>query len=207
MITSSKNFRRMVGICLNPILIGIVIIVLVGCSTTADRYDPNLVTNETDNRQSDNYMGVVTSTGQYDSYPTAITTSSTESISSYPVPTASHSLPENAPYPSPTIATGILLALDKPIVINDGVVTGVGPPGLQVHILNITFMGDLMGSGIIEQDGTFTITVPELLVGTRIGLAADVMTIGLQEEDIEPGENTISVPQVGYFYDSYVIRE
>jgi hypothetical protein len=46
--------------------------------------------------------------------------------------------------------------------------------------------------------------VPPLPADTRIGLTtADA---DLVEEGIRPGEGAISVPQVGYFYDSVMVR-
>ena len=111
-------------------------------------------------------------------------------------------------YPVRTInESATLLAFDKPVLSVNTVVTGVGPPNLYIYILNITFMGEELGSGVIDEDGVFAITLSELPMGVRIGLSSDINTIGLTEEDIQPGENAISIPQVGYFYDSYVIRE
>lgn len=109
-------------------------------------------------------------------------------------------------YPAPgETASGTLLALDKPISEGDTVVTGVGPPTLAVYLLNITFMGEQLGAAVIGEDGTFSIEVNPLPAGIRVGLTADVASSSLNPEDIRPGEDQISVPQVGYFYDSYVI--
>jgi hypothetical protein len=62
-------------------------------------------------------------------------------------------------------------------------------------------------TAVVNEDGTFTVPVAPLPAGIRIGLTADVETIGLTLEDIQPGEGEISVPQAGYFYDSYVMTE
>lgn len=126
-------------------------------------------------------------------------------------PAAAYPLPEVAPqletgYPS-TNSGATLLAFDKPIQPDDTVVTGVGPAGLTVYILNITFMGAELGSGVIGNDGTFAIQVGELQRGTRIGLTADITTIGLTEADIQPGNEEMAMPRVGYFFDTFVLPQ
>ena len=125
----------------------------------------------------------------------------------YPPPAATSSQAEAYPAPDAFNENAVLLALDKPILPGDTVVTGVGPPSLTVYLLNITFMGEELGAGTIGKTGTFIINVAEIPSGIRIGLTADIATIGLTEEDIRPGDETLGVPQVGFFYDSYVIRE
>ncbi len=199
MIIISKVAHRVVYISLN-IIIGAMVTMLVSCNSNAEPY---VTTHPNDTVQIP-----ATSEPPLDSYPvpTITSPSSIESINSYPDPVTPPPSQVGDAYP-PTKATevlGTLLMINKPITLDDTVVTGVGPPGLQVYILNITFMGEMMGAGTIEQDGTFTIHISELLVDTRIGLTADITTI---DENIQPGENAVSIPQVGYFYDSYVIHK
>ena len=133
---------------------------------------------------------------------------STPAVQSYPYPPPNTLEAPVVAYPPPgETKGGTLLALDKPLSPGDTVVTGVGPPGLTVFILNITFMGEHLGSTIISEDGAFSIEVNPLQPNIRIGLAADIAAISLNPEDIQPGEDQISIPQVGYFYDSFVIVE
>ncbi len=128
-------------------------------------------------------------------------------IDAYPITTPTLPPPQEA-YPAPTQINNnaILLALNKPINPGDTMVSGVGPPGLTVYLLNVTLMGTELGTSIIGEDGTFIIQTAELPSGIRIGLTADLTTIGLTENDIQLGEDAISIPQVGNFYDSYVLR-
>lgn len=128
-------------------------------------------------------------------------------IDAYPPSTVPSSSVDAYPAPDTFNENAILLALNKPISPGDTTVTGVGPPGLTVYLLNITFMGEELGSGTIDEAGKFVIEVAELPSGVRIGLTADVTTVGLTENDIRFGDEAFSVPQVGSFYDSYVIRE
>jgi len=124
-----------------------------------------------------------------------------------PPPTVQQDL--GAAYPAQTAASqqGTLLALDKPVQPGDTVISGVGPAGLTVFVLNITFMGEEVGSGIIGESGVFTISVTPLPAGVRLGLAADVASIGLTDEEVRPGDGEISIPSVGYFYDSVVVLQ
>jgi hypothetical protein len=115
-------------------------------------------------------------------------------------------MPEQA-YPAAEEPTGILFALDKPIAAGAESVSGVGPPGLTVYVMNVTFMGEQMGTAEIDDSGRFSVPVAPIPSGVRIGLTADVATVGLTEEDIQPGDGEIAIPQVGYYYDSFVISQ
>ena len=109
-------------------------------------------------------------------------------------------------YPAPTARTGILLALTKPIKANDIEVSGVGPAGLPITIVNITLMGEQLGSGVVENDGTFTIPV-NLQSNIRIGISADIEANELGSEDVQPGNDAMNVPLVGYFFDTAVVSQ
>lgn len=139
-----------------------------------------------------------------EAYPAA-TDSRPPSSEAYPAPGV---VPEQIEaYPSQTTATGILLALDKPIKAGNTTVTGVGPPGMAVSLVNITFMGTGLGSTLIGDDGTFSIQVSPLEANIRVGLSADPASAGLTESDIQLGEGAISVPQVGFFFDSALVLQ
>lgn len=149
----------------------------------------------------------VVACGPAEGTPTPVNTEANTpapSENGYPPPAPTST---SAAYPAPGEATGVPLTLNKPIQAGAESVSGVGPPGLTVYIMNITFMGDQMGTAVVNDDGTFTVPVAPIEPGIRIGLTADVTTIGLTEEDIQPGDGQIGVPQVGYFYDSYVITQ
>jgi hypothetical protein len=125
----------------------------------------------------------------------------------YPPPAPTAIIEQTDAYPADGADDGIRLALDKPILPGATEVTGVGPPGLVVYLMNITFMGESVGTGSIGADGTFRIPIMSLEEGNRVGLNADVTTIGLTNDDIQLGEGALSVPQVGFFFDSVVVRQ
>lgn len=139
--------------------------------------------------------------------PATVVATIVPSDTAYPPPSSSVA-PANEPYPAPTDNTGkTLLAFNQPVDLTQTTVTGVGPPGLPVFILNLTFMGSELGAGVIDSDGTFSIQVSALEPGTRVGLTADVTNIGLTEDDVYGGAGEIVMPQVGNFYDSFVIPQ
>jgi hypothetical protein len=129
-------------------------------------------------------------------------------LTGYPNPATLLLVPEEA-YPAPIQMgqDGIAFAFNTPIEAGATSVSGVGPPGLMAKVVNITFMGEEIGSGVIENDGTFLILVTPLEAGVRIGITGDIESHGLEEENIVPGPGAMTVPQVGHFYDSYVILQ
>lgn len=130
----------------------------------------------------------------------------TNSNEGYPVerPTSN---PDAYPVEQAPTRTGALLAIVRPIEPNQTTITGVGPAGLQVTVINITFLGEELGSAIIGDDGRFSINVNPLPAGVRIGLTADLAASGMTEADVRPGEGEVSTPRVGYFFDSVVIPQ
>ena len=83
-------------------------------------------------------------------------------------------------------------------------VSGVGPAGLEVTIRNVTFMNEELATTTIDEEGRFEATVTPLPAGVRVGLTADVEASGITET-VLPAEGAVNVPQIGYFYDSFVI--
>ena len=116
-------------------------------------------------------------------------------------------LPPPDAYPGPTDASeGTILSFDRPLTPGSTIISGDGPPGLLVHILNVTQMGKLEGSGIIGDDGRFSISVPPLVENVRLGVTTDNAMQSLADANVLPGEGEFSVPQVGYFYDTLMVR-
>jgi hypothetical protein len=147
--------------------------------------------------------------GPADITPTPATNNTplpSDSQDGYPPPPATVQMPVEA-YPATEEPTGVLIALDKPIASGAESVSGVGPPGLTVYIMNITFMGEQMGTAVVDENGRFTVPVAPIQPGIRLGVTADVTSVGLTEDDILPGDGEIGIPQVGYFYDSFVISQ
>ena len=101
--------------------------------------------------------------------------------------------------------------MDKPIVAGASKVTGRGPANVPIQLHDITFGGTLLSSGLIDASGRFELEVEPLEARHRIGIAlGNLAGTGWAETDF--GEDTFgdearSIPQVGFFYDSCMIRE
>jgi hypothetical protein len=92
-------------------------------------------------------------------------------------------------------------------------VTGQGPAGVPIILQDITFAGRTLASGVIEQDGRFELTLGEPLetrhrIGITLGdLSGTQWTLQDFSDERFYGDDALSVPQVGFFYDTYVVRE
>ena len=111
-------------------------------------------------------------------------------------------------YPSPDeIREGILFAINTPLRPGDTEVNGIGPAGLTVFVVNVTLMGEPIGSGRIGDDGTFRIAVPALEPNFQIGLFADLEAAGVDPDSVIAGPGARVVPLVGFFYDTALVQE
>jgi hypothetical protein len=137
-------------------------------------------------------------------YPPPLPTA-TAYTGEYPPPAPPTATPIQA-YPPPPEETGTLLAFTEPVKAGDTEVKGVGPAGLDIFVLNTTRNGELLGSGRIGDDGTFTVPVPALEANVRIGLRADPEQQGFAPEEIRPDTEARTVPTVGYFYDTALVE-
>lgn len=194
------NFTRSHRLSLFLVLLFLFIV--VGCGP-ANETEPTATPTDTSEELAPSPEATAS-----DAYPAQNTPESAPAVDdAYPPPSPTAIVQGAYPAPTPERQDGILLALDKPIQAGDTTISGVGPPNLPVYILNVTFMGEEMGSGVIGEDGTFSIAVDPVPTGIRLGLTATIEEIGLMENDVRPGDNAINIPQVGYFYDSFVIPQ
>lgn len=133
-----------------------------------------------------------------------------------PLPTAPS--PLNAPtvppslVPSPVPEEIVPFRLDKPIVEGTDRVTGTGPAGVPVMLVDVTFMGPVLGSSVIKSNGTFVIEVPTLEKAHRVGLAiGDLSGTKWTLDDFRAleyrGDEAQQVPQVGFFHDTTMVQE
>jgi hypothetical protein len=138
-------------------------------------------------------------------------------------PSPTHSpLPTSSPLKTPTPAPSsvptpvpeeiVPFRLDKPIVEGTDRVSGTGPAGVPIVLVDVTFMGPILGSGVIKSDGTFVINVPTLEKAHRIGLAiGDLSGTQWAAEDFRAleyrGDEPQQVPQVGFFHDTAMVQE
>lgn len=124
-----------------------------------------------------------------------------------PLPTAIF----ESPVVKPT-AVVVPFQLDKPIVGGTSSITGSGSPGVPVAIFDITFMGEVLGTGKIGADGRFTVNVSPLESGHMIGLAlGELAGTSWNPDDFAGaeyrGEGATQIPQVGFFYDTTTVTK
>lgn len=202
MIFNRTGHRIAPGNWLTTAIFTILLIISVGCGSTADQ-------NGTESENTNDQPTIPAQDGTpgvNEAYPALPTIDPDESQgSAYPPPEAT-AIPSDA-YPEPdSVPTGIILSLDRPIPPGSTTVTGVGPPGLFIYILNVTLMGEVEGSGVVDENGNFSISVSPLEENVRLGVTTENALQGITEDNIRPGEGEISLPQVGYFYDSAMVR-
>lgn len=132
---------------------------------------------------------------------------SSTSESPYPV-----SIPNQA-YPAPpTVIPGATsIQFDRPIKATATQITGSAPAGVIVNIVNVTMMGEVIGSGVANSDNRFIIQVTPLIVNIRIGIeVADVGSSGLAYNDFYndayQGAGAMSIPNVGIFQDTVLVE-
>lgn len=137
----------------------------------------------------------------------------------FPEPTASDTYPapvefqEYDPYPeSSPEALAARFMLDKPIYAGATTVSGSGPAGVPIFILDITFAGEPLAQGVIGRDGSFSFPVNELEKGHRLGIAlGDLAGSGYTEEELLVpgyfGDTALTVPTIGFFLDTALVVE
>lgn len=127
-------------------------------------------------------------------------------------PLASPLSTTQSPLPAPSMNV-VPFQLDKPIAAGATRVTGSGPAGVPIALLDITFGGPLLAMGTIGQDGRFELELGEPLEARhRIGITLGNLTgTGWQLEDFSDkgfhGDEARTVPQIGFFFDTCMVRE
>jgi hypothetical protein len=112
---------------------------------------------------------------------------------------------------APPVSDGVKFQIDRPVKLGATVVTGQGPAGVPISIVNVTNMGSELGVGVIGPDGRFSVAVDPLPGSTRIGLGlGDLQGTDLKAEDfnadIYKGSEALVVPMVGYYQDTVLVR-
>ncbi len=142
----------------------------------------------------------------------------------YPVPETMENTPEaypapaddltTNPYPSPEeIPSGIIpFAFDKPVSDGDTIISGTGPAGVPIEVVNVTLMRLVLAQGIIEDDNTFTFELREPLEkGYRLGIAlAELAGTEWTKDEFANkffnGSQAMNVPTVGFFFDTALVK-
>jgi hypothetical protein len=131
---------------------------------------------------------------------------------SYPAPT--QVILDNSSYPAPPTPNQgspvniVPFRLNKPISAVATTVTGTGPAGVPILLVDITLNGEILAKTTIGSDGQFTFTIEKTLIsGNLIGIAlSDLhLTKWVQANFSNEGffgDAAKLVPMVGFFYDT-----
>lgn len=97
--------------------------------------------------------------------------------------------------------------LDRPIAAGATAVSGRGPAGIPLQVVNITDGGEILGNGVIDDDGHFAIGLgvpvpPHRVIGIRLDGPKDPDT-WLDLWALR-GEDARFIPQAGEFFDTVI---
>jgi len=216
----------------NAGLISFFIFLLVACGPPVDTDPIASVVDEPVNKitleESSPVQGADESVAE-EGYPGQMVEEST-AVEGYPGQMAEESTAENAypvgplPLPEPTIDpqnypppaleesfSDFSFRFDLPLNAGDTLVTGQAPPNLSLAIVDVTFNG-ILGIGVSDADGRFSIGVQELLDGHRVGITFSELQPGKTHADMSEeyfphrGEGFINIPNIGIFFDSALVE-
>ena len=133
-------------------------------------------------------------------------------ITGYPTTVTRPTTDPYAPPSTPDIDEAERFNIDRPVSASDTTITGNAPRGISVAIIDVTFGGVILGTGVVDNDGRFSVPVTEMTEGHRIGLTVTDIQDGRTFEEIAVelydyrGEGFMNVPSVGVFFDSVVAQ-
>ncbi|MFN3981890.1 MAG: hypothetical protein ACK4SA_16060 [Caldilinea sp.] len=157
---------------------------------------------------------------------------STTSDVAYPAPPMVNPSPTTGEYPPPAIVNEyrsgaypapqtptpetsripiVPFILERPLKAGDTVVRGTGPANVPIIIVDVFLMGETLGEGVIDSEGSFEVSVPPLETGHWIGVAVnDLSNTDLEFSDFYAqgfrGPGAEQVPQVGFVHDSEFVQ-
>jgi hypothetical protein len=79
-------------------------------------------------------------------------------------------LHNSATSPLPAQAEVPVFTIDEPLKQGQTTVTGTGPADVPIRIVDVTYMGEELGAGVVDQDDRFSVSVAALPAGHRVGI-------------------------------------
>lgn len=101
--------------------------------------------------------------------------------------------------------------IDQPVAADATEITGQAPPDTALSVMDVTFNGELLGTGRSDADGRFSVSVSGLTAGNRIGLGVAELAPGQSLDQMAEfyfpyrGEGFINLPNVGIFFDTALV--
>lgn len=167
-------------------ILAMLLLVLVGCDTTAP-------------------ASVATPA------PGATSPASAAPQGGYPAPQGAYPAPAlqgDPAYPAPVLREGPKFTIKAPVRAADSQVSGTGPAGVPIRLVNITQSGAGISQTIIKEDGTFAFDVAgKLTSGERIALMlGDLQGTNLSQNDFTSGPGYQDFPMIGVLFDTTLIE-
>lgn len=128
----------------------------------------------------------------------------------YPIPEQ----PGVSAYPAPVTSIdpgqlGPEFAIDTPLVVGGTLVAGTGPAGLPIRVIDITTLGETLGTSVIGDDGTFRTQLGSpLKIGHSIGLQIGALEgTTWNYNDFLRGPGYQDIPLVGTIFAQAIVRD
>lgn len=98
--------------------------------------------------------------------------------------------------------------IDRPVKASDSTVTGTGPAGVPIKLINVSEVGVVLAETTIGADGSFSFTLEEpLQSGHSIGLQlGNIENTDLNPDDFLYSETYYERPLVGILFDMLVVE-
>jgi hypothetical protein len=98
------------------------------------------------------------------------------------------------------------LNIDEPLLPGDTRVSGVGPAGMEIAIVDVPPVNREIGTGAVGQDGTFDIDVSPPLSGShRIGITIFI-TLSEAEAQQVAGDGARFLGREGWIFESAIVE-
>ena len=125
---------------------------------------------------------------------------------SYPVEDNSSSYPVNEH--NPNYQPGPEFRIDEPVRENDTLVTGDGPAGVPIELIDLSEIDLVLGKTVITKNGDFTFELDKPLKGNHIiGIKlGDISRTDLNENDFIYSESYFDRPYVGIIFDLVIVQ-
>jgi len=129
------------------------------------------------------------------SYP--ITEPETEEESGYPISENESAYPQGPEF-----------SFDAPVTSSDEFVTGTGPAGVPIILVDVSEVGLVLSETLIDSDGVFSFTLEEAIgSGHTIGIQlGDLENTEFSEGDFLYSDSYYERPMIGILFDMLVVE-
>lgn len=107
--------------------------------------------------------------------------------------------------PVPALAEVPVFSIQQPLNQGQTEITGTGPAGVPIRVVDVTHMGDELGAGVIDREGRFSIAVVPLPSGHRVGIMLGEVSDPGRRQALQRGGQDI--PMIGIVLTSTIVEE